>query len=87
MDGEDDMIYDTPPYYSYEDDHPLRHQQQLHHAKPRPRQKQQGRPLASSRNDFTLSSMSSSTHSLQEQDQVEEALRARYCASVLARYH
>ncbi|KAG0226998.1 hypothetical protein BGX31_007133 [Mortierella sp. GBA43] len=86
MDGEDDMIYDTPPYYSYEDDHPQQQQHaHLHtnHQQHVPRQMQPGRPLAfAGRGDYTgfptSSSASSSIHSLQEQDQVEEALRARY---------
>ncbi|KAF9352262.1 hypothetical protein BGX26_009895 [Mortierella sp. AD094] len=85
MDGEDDMIYDTPPYYHYEDEH-----QQYQQAHPQPHhpyqqqqsnshQIQQGRPLAfAGKGDYTglPSSASSSHHSLQDQEQVEEALRA-----------
>ncbi|KAF9113606.1 hypothetical protein BGX27_001196 [Mortierella sp. AM989] len=90
MDGEDDMIYDTPPYYHYEDEH-LQYQQ-AHPQQPHPHhpyqqqqshshQMQQGRPLAfGGKGDYTglpSSSASSSHHSLQDQEQVEEALRAR----------
>ena len=93
MDGEDDMIYDTPPYYHYEDEHPPQHQQHppqhLHHhpyqqqlqLQPHSHQMQQSRSLAfAGKGDFASlpsSSTSSSHHSLQEQEQVEEALRAR----------
>ncbi|KAF8927131.1 hypothetical protein BGZ58_010613 [Dissophora ornata] len=90
MDGEDDMIYDTPPYYHYEDEHPPQSQhiqQHLHHhpyqqqQQPHSHQLQQSRSLAfAGKGDFASlpsSSTSSSHHSLQEQEQVEEALRAR----------
>ncbi|KAF9434129.1 hypothetical protein BGZ76_008516 [Entomortierella beljakovae] len=78
MDGEDDMIYDTPPYYHYEDEHQQNHS---HHPYQQQQQQQQqsNRQLGfSGKGDYTglPSSASSSHHSLQDQDQVEEALRA-----------
>ncbi|KAG0012981.1 hypothetical protein BGZ80_011378 [Entomortierella chlamydospora] len=80
MDGEDDMIYDTPPYYHYEDEHQqYQHAHSQSHHPYQQQQIQQGRSLAfAGKGDYTSlpSSASSSHHSLQEQEQVEEALRA-----------
>ncbi|KAF8980359.1 hypothetical protein BGZ46_004323 [Entomortierella lignicola] len=83
MDGEDDMIYDTPPYYHYGDElqqHHQAHSQQSYHSyQQQSSPHQHARPLAfAGKGDYTSlpSSTSSSYPSLQDQEQVEEALRA-----------
>ncbi|KAG0274290.1 hypothetical protein BGZ95_009936 [Linnemannia exigua] len=91
MDGEDDMIYDSPPYYHDEEER-LQHQYQLqqqqqqqqqhlqYHSHQQHSYHPQGRPLAfAGKGDYAslpVSSSSSSHHSSQEQEQAEEALRA-----------
>ncbi|KAF9583529.1 hypothetical protein BGW38_009257, partial [Lunasporangiospora selenospora] len=77
MDGEDDMVFDTPPYYHYEDDHLPGHlhgQYPQHYTQSIP-PPGQGRSMGlGGKSDFAT--MSTSASAQQEQEQAEEALRA-----------
>ncbi|KAF9429594.1 hypothetical protein BGZ94_010182 [Podila epigama] len=90
MDGEDDMMFDSPPYYHFEDEHPGHQHYPGHHAHHPYQYSVQGRSLnISSRatptataepqtlSSSTTSIASSSRHGRErDQEQVEEALRA-----------
>ncbi|KAF9332084.1 Minichromosome maintenance domain-containing protein 2 [Podila minutissima] len=87
MDGEDDLMFDSPPYYHFEDEHSHRqypnHQMQ-HHIQHQMQRQSRSQSFAGKSAGPDLPAMSSSTSSLsssrhgreRDQEQVEEALRA-----------
>ncbi|KAG0354635.1 hypothetical protein BG005_006325 [Podila minutissima] len=87
MDGEDDLMFDSPPYYHFEDEHSHRqhpnHQMQQH-IQHQMQQQSRSQSFAGKSAGPDLPAMSSSTSSLsssrhgreRDQEQVEEALRA-----------
>ncbi|KFH65582.1 hypothetical protein MVEG_09058 [Podila verticillata NRRL 6337] len=87
MDGEDDMMFDSPPYYHFEDEHAHHHHpnhQMQQHIQHQMQQQSRSHSFAGKSAGPDLPAMSSSTSSLsssrhgreRDQEQVEEALRA-----------
>ncbi|KAG0040134.1 Minichromosome maintenance domain-containing protein 2 [Podila clonocystis] len=87
MDGEDDMMFDSPPYYHFEDERSHQHHpnhQMQQHIQHQMQQQSRSQRFASRSAGPDLPAMSSSTSSIsssrhgreRDQEQVEEALRA-----------